>query len=144
VLLAELRRCGAHLYIFEGVLRCRAVRGALSAELRSELAAQKEQIAALIETSGGIEAAETEIFLSDSSIPAAIFHSRALGRDFVLARDRAVLNVLTEANRVLPVLFFRECGQLARLSVEGLRAVLDLRAAFGPSARLQEVSRSDG
>ena len=80
-------------------------------------------------------------FLSDDSIPAGIFHSRALDRRFIFARDEAALEALTEVDEGLPVFFFGEAGKLARLGLEGLRVALDLRAQFGPSVALVKVSR---
>ena len=79
-------------------------------------------------------------FLSDSSIPAGIFYSRALDRRFVFARNEAALEALTEADEGLPVLFFNEAEKLSRLGLEGLRVALDLREAFGPAVVLQKVS----
>ena len=88
-----------------------------------------------------------ELFLGDASIPAAVFHSRALGRDFVLARDEPALEALTEADRVLPVLFFAECPDLLKGGLEGLRgrlgAVLDTRQVFGPAVTVQVVEARD-
>src|SRR5262245_13723862 len=45
-------------------------------------------------------------FLADASIPFAVFHSRRLGRDFVLARDAQALDASVEPDRRLPVLTF--------------------------------------
>ena len=80
-----------------------------------------------------------ERFLEDATIPAAIFHSHALSRDFVLARDEAALEALTEADRRLPVLFFEEAGMLRQMGLEGIRALLDFRAEFGPEVDLRSV-----
>ena len=80
-----------------------------------------------------------EKFLEGDS-PAAICGSKALGRDFFWVRDEAALEALTEADRRLPVLYFGEAAQLCRLGLEGLRALLDFRAEFGPSVELRSVS----
>ena len=81
-------------------------------------------------------------FLSDASIPVGIFHSRALDRRFIFARDEAALEALTEADEGLPVLFFGEAEKLSRLGLEGFRAVLDVRAEFGPSVALEKVGHA--
>ena len=78
-------------------------------------------------------------FLADASIPLAIFHSHALNRDFILARDSAALAALTEVDRGLPVLTFSECEQLAGLSVPELGALLDAKRLLGPEVALREV-----
>ena len=80
-----------------------------------------------------------EKFLSDDSIPAAVFRSHPLDRNFIFARDQAALAALTEADLALPVLFFGEAEQLAKLGLESLRAVLDFRQEFGPSVALRAV-----
>ena len=56
-------------------------------------------------------------FLEDESLPAAICHSQALGRAFVLARDEAALEALTEADRRLPVLYFGEAAKLRHMGL---------------------------
>ena len=78
-------------------------------------------------------------FLGDSTLPAAVFHSHALDRDFIVARDEDALEALTEVDQALPVIYFVECSELAKLPRKGLRAVLDLRQVFGPSAQLRRV-----
>ena len=85
-----------------------------------------------------------EHFLADSSIPAAIFHSRALGREFVLARDEADLDRLSERARSLPVLYFAECAQLQRLAPEDLGKILDIRTVFGPAIVVEVKQASEG
>ena len=82
-------------------------------------------------------------FLENDSIPAAIFHSRALNRRFVLARDEAALEALTGPDRKLPVLFFREAVKLRQIGLDGLRALLDFRAEFGPRVELRAVRVPD-
>ena len=77
-------------------------------------------------------------------VTVAIMHSHALGRPFVLARDEAALDVLTEADRELPVLFFAEAEKTSRLGLEGLRVLLDLRAEFGPAVKVEQVSAACG
>ena len=77
--------------------------------------------------------------LEDETIPAAIFHSRALNRRFVLARDEAALEVLTEADQKLPVLFFGEAVKLRQMGLDGLRALLDFRQVFGPGVQITTV-----
>ncbi len=78
-------------------------------------------------------------FLADTTIPAAVFHSHALDRDFIMVRNEVALEALTEADHGIPVLFFAEAEMLGRLELEGLRALLNLRAAFGPSVALVRV-----
>ena len=85
-----------------------------------------------------------ERFLADSSIPVTIMHSRALDRPFILARDGADLDALTAEEQALPVIFFSECEQLQHLEPEDLAAILNVRAVFGPSARLVSITPSDG
>ena len=85
-----------------------------------------------------------ELFLADSTLPAAVFHSHALDRDFILARDEAALEALIEADHALPVLFFAEAEKLRRLGLTGLGALLDFRAEFGPGVRLVKVTSGDG
>ncbi len=81
-----------------------------------------------------------EDFLENPDNRAAIMHSKALGRDFVFARTREDLRALTDADRLLPVLGFAECGRLLPLGLEGLAAFLDARLAFGASIQLQSVT----
>lgn len=94
---------------------------------------------------GGVAQADLllEQFLEDESIPAAVFHSRALNRRFVLARDEAALEALTEADRALPVLFFGEAEKLRQMGLDGLGALLAFRAEFGPSVELEQVKVAD-
>jgi hypothetical protein len=86
-------------------------------------------------------AAALDRFLADASVPLAVFHSRRLGRDFVLARDEKALEALTEADRLLPVLFFSDCEKLAGLGSSDLSKVLDVRQLFGPSASFTVEAR---
>ena len=67
-------------------------------------------------------------------------HSKALDMDFIVARDEAALAALTDADCRLPVIFFAEAPELAKLPLQGLRALLDLRQVFGPSAQLRSVT----
>ena len=75
---------------------------------------------------------------------AAIVHSKALSRDFILARDESALEALTEADQALPVLFFGDCAELAKLGLDGLAAVLNVREVFGPSATLRSPEVGHG
>ncbi len=143
-LLVAVERIGGRLEARGHALRLVAPRGAVSPELLDQLQAQKPRLLRALSrervlTPAGDGSRLLDRFLSDASIPAAVFHSRALGRDFVLARDEAALEALTEADQALPVLFFTEGEALSRLELEGLRAVLDVRAEFGPSAMLRKV-----
>ena len=81
---------------------------------------------------------ELDRFLDDESLPAAIFHSNALDRDFVLARDPDALvrAELSDHERSLPVIYFDDCPRLSKLGKEGMRCVLDIRSEFGPSVKL--------
>ena len=151
-LLAELGELGVVVWAEAGRLRYRP-RSAVDTELRERLVTHKAE---LLERLGrGGDHARTdpappilnsepagnllERFLGDSTLPAAVFHSRALDMDFILARDEAALAALTEADQALPVIYFAECSELAKLPLRGLRAVLDLRQVFGPSAKLVGV-----
>ena len=78
-------------------------------------------------------------FLEDDSIPAAICHSRALDQAFVLARNEGALAVLTEDDRRLPVLYFGEAAKLRQMGLDGLRALLHFREAFGPTVEILSV-----
>ena len=79
----------------------------------------------------------------EGDYPAALLRSTALGRDFFLVRDETALEALTEADRRLPVLFFGEAAKLHQMGLEGVRALLDFRAEFGPSVELRSVSVPD-
>ncbi len=140
-LLVELGQLGVQVWSHGDRLRFRP-RSAVDAELRERLAANKagllQQLALNSEPAGDL----LERFLTDDSIPAAIFRSRALDRDFVLARGEAALEVLTESDRALPAVYFAECPELAKLPLQGLKALLDLREVLGPGVRLAEVRRS--
>ena len=118
-LLAELRSRKIQLTPEpDGKLHYVAPRGAMTDELRAQVAEHRhELIEALVhEPTPGAEVQQGSFsldrFLADASIPAAIFHSRALGRDFILARDQAALEVLTDEDRGLPVFFFGEAPSL--------------------------------
>ena len=81
-------------------------------------------------------------FLADDSLPAAIFHSEALNRTFIMARDEAArdeaaLDALLEEDEGLPVLFFSDCAHT--LGLKGLEALLNVRETFGPFVRLRSV-----
>jgi hypothetical protein len=80
-----------------------------------------------------------ERFLADASIPLAVFHSRALGRDFILARDAKALEALTEADHGLPVLTFADCELLAGLGPAEIGAVLVVKCSLGPEVALREL-----
>ncbi len=138
-LLDDLRRRGIELRAQGDRLLYRP-QGAVPHELRERLRASKNEILSELHSQAGQLLGG---FLEDESIPAAVFRSRALGRDFVLARDEAALEALTDADRRLPVLYFGEAAQLCRLGLEGLRALLDFRAEFGPSVELRSVSVPD-
>ena len=155
-LISELTARGIEL-IPEGEdrLRYRAPKGALTSELKAEIATHKREVlsalrdsssahsrAAIAEHSPTEDGDLLERFLAEDSLPAAVFHSRALDRKFIFARDAAALDALTEADEGLPVLFFGEATKLARLGLEGLRAVLDLRQEFGPSVVLCKVGEA--
>ena len=141
-LFREARSRGVELLESAGELRYRAPRGALTERLRAELSAHREELLDLLSSATELcSPDDVEQVLADATVAAAIFHSRALGRDFVLARDEAALDALTEPDRALPVLFFTECDELAKLGVEGLRAVLEVRAAFGLSTPIRFVAQ---
>jgi len=74
--------------------------------------------------------------LGSGSVPVAIFHSRALGRDFALASDIPALESMGESDRRVPLLTYAECEKLAGLSAADLNAVLDVREIFGPTAQI--------
>jgi hypothetical protein len=132
-LLAELRRRGVEVRARGDQVLYRP-RDAVSPELRERLRASKEELLRELCSDRLLEQ-----FLGDEAIPAAVFHSSALNRRFVLARDEAALDALTEADRVLPVLFFGEAEKLRRMGLEGLRALLEFRQEFGPSLELYSV-----
>ena len=92
----------------------------------------------------GAEHADSfESFLADATASVNVFHHARLNRSFVLVRDEAALEDITLADRWWPVVFFSEIGELAKLPLEGLRAIFDLRQTFGPSARLVAVQRQE-
>ncbi len=133
-LLAECFARGISLRSHKGRLRVEAPKGVLTAELRLELREHRDQLLELVDDPIGR-------FLDDSDLAAGIFYSNALDRDFVLARDEESLESLTEADRELPALFFRDCVDAKALGLEGLRALLDVRETLGPLARLRSVRR---
>jgi hypothetical protein len=148
-LLAHVRARGAKLRVDGPDLVVLAPNGALD---ESDVTALRERKAELLELlrparrfstlRAGADGSTAELldrFLTDEGIPLAVFRSHALGRDFVLARDPDALAALTEAHWSLPVLFFADCEHVATLGCEGLRVLLDLRAAFGPEVALREI-----
>ena len=143
-LLDEVRAQGVELWV-EGqrVLYCPAE--ALDGELRERLKAHKAELisqlgdARLPGPPSGADLTAIDRFLSDTSLAAAVMHSQALGRSFVLARDEAALASLTQEDQALPVLYFADCIHGRTLGLEGLRVLLDVRTQFGPSAKLKTV-----
>ena len=138
-LLDELRRRGVEVRAQGDQLLYRP-RNAVPGELRERLRASKNEVLSELHSQAGQLLGG---FLEDESIPAAVFHSRALGRDFVLARDEAALEALTDGDRRLPVLFFGEAAKLRQMGLEGIRAVLDFRVTFGPKVELRSVRVPD-
>jgi hypothetical protein len=149
-MLARLEALGARVEVQGDRLRVVAPRGALAPADLEMLRARKQEVleslrlagdrfATLRAGQGGSTAELLGRFLADASIPLAVFHSRALGRDFILARDSAALAALTEADRRLPVLTFSECEHLAGLSVPELGALLDAKRLLGSEVTLREV-----
>ena len=138
-LLDELRRRGVELRAQGDRLLYRP-RNAVPGELRERLRASKNEILEVLHTQGS---ELLDRFLDDAALPAAIFDSRLLGRRFVLARDEAALDALTEADQQLPVLFFGEAAKLRQMGLEGIRALLAFRAEFGPSVELISVKVPD-
>ena len=134
-LLDELRRRGVEARAQGDQLLYRP-QNAVPGELRERLRASKNEILSELHSQAG---QLLDGFLEDESIPAAVFHSRALGRDFVLARDEAALEALTDADQQMAVLFFGEAAKLRQMGLEGLRALLDFRAVFGPGVELRSV-----
>lgn len=141
-LLVAVERIGARLEARGDALRLVSPRGAVAPELLDHLRAQKAQILRIlggeqVRTHAGDDLFDT--FLSDSLIPAAVFRSKALGRDFVLARDESALETLTADDQKLPILYFRDCASARMLGLEGLSALLRVRSAFGPAVTLRAV-----
>ena len=134
-LLDELRRRGVELRAQGDRLLYRP-QGAVPHDLRERLRASKHEILSELHTQAG---QLLDRFLEDDSIPAAICHSHALDRAFVLARNEGALEVLTEVDRRLPVLYFAEAAKLRQMGLDGLRALLDFRAEFGPEVELRSV-----
>ncbi len=56
-----------------------------------------------------------------------------------MSRDEAALDGLKGADQQLPVLFFGEAAKLRQIGLEGLRALLDFRAEFGPKVEIRSV-----
>jgi len=131
--LARVESLGAKVEAQGDRLRIVAPRGALCERDLTALASTKTEVLELLR-----DRAVTR-FLTDASIPLAVFRSRALGRDFVLARDPSALAALTDADRGLPVLTFGDCEHLAGLSPAELGAVLDAKRLLGPEVTLSEV-----
>ncbi len=149
-LLARLTAAGVELAAEGDRLRYRGPAAALPPEILGELRERKPELLELLRPPAGrtlragVDGDPGELlarFLEDSSLPLAVFHSRALGRDFVLARDAEALAALTEAERGLPVLYFADCQKAAALGLEGLRTLLDTRAVFGPEVALRSVAQ---
>jgi hypothetical protein len=130
--LAKLHARGAKVEVQGHRLRVVAPAGAVTEADLNELRRWKPQI---------LERLKIDCFLDDASIPIALFHSRRLGRNFVLARDEKALEALTEAGRALPVLFFSDCEKLSGLGPADLAKILDIRQVFGPSASLAVEAR---
>jgi len=131
--LARIEALGARIDVHRGRLRVVAPRGVLGEQDLEALATQKAELLALFRNQASLTRsarARLDRFLEDCSIPFAVLHSRALGRDFLLARDGAALEDLAEAAGRLPVLTFADCEMLAGLEV---------REAFGPSAEILAV-----
>lgn len=131
--LARIEALGARADVKGGRLRVVAPRGALCEGDRAELSLRKVEILELVRSR------LFDGFLADCSIPFAVFHSHALERDFVLARDASALEALGEPERRLPVLTFADCEKLAGLGATDLALVLNVREAFGPAAELHAV-----
>lgn len=140
--LARIEALGARIDVHGDRLRVVAPRGALGEQDLEALAAQKAELLGLLRNQdrrSRASRARCDRFLEGCSIPFAVFHSRALGRDFVIARDGAALEEISEADRRLPVLTFADCEMLAGLEAHDLAEILDVRAAFGPSAEILAV-----
>ena len=131
--LARVESLGATVEVRGDKLRVVAPRGALHESDLSALATSKTEVLALL------RGRALDRFLGDASIPLAVFRSRALGRDFAIARDSAALAALTEADQGLPVLTFADCDLLAGLAPSELGAVLDAKRLLGPEVTLREV-----
>jgi hypothetical protein len=150
-LLAHLRRRGIEVFADGAALRWRAPRGVVTPTDLEALRARKREVLEVLRSAGDDQlrlrlvpepaATPLDRFLTDASVPVAIFHSRRLGRAFVLARDEKALGVLTEADRALPVLFFADCETLSGLGPADLAKILDARQVFGPSASLAVEAR---
>ena len=143
-ILQELRRRGVEVRAIGHRLRDRP-REAVTPELLQALRENRDEILGELRRrrlEAGEQSDRLGEFLESSIIPAAVFHSHALGRDFILARDSEALLALTEADQRLPVLFFGEAAALSKLGLEGLRVVLELRETFGPSVVLRAVRKS--
>ena len=139
-LVASLRSRGVQLYLRDGVVRCRAAAGALDQQTRAVLHERRPEILDLLERERGADVhGRLDRFLSDASLPAAVFHSRALNRGFLLVRDRDNLAVLTEGDQGLPIIFFSEAEKVLEMGLDGVRVLLDFRQTFGPSVELKRV-----
>ena len=141
-LLDELRHRGVQIWAEGNYLRYKP-RSGVDPELLERLATHKAELLEMLDQESQAPAM-LDCFLSDAAFPAVIMHSRALDRDFVLARDKATLDALTEDDRSLPVLYFVDCVHAQELGLEGLRALLDTRAAFGPLVRLRSLKGGRG
>ncbi len=125
-LLDELRSRGVEVWAVGDRLRYKP-RSAVDHKLRDRLAAYKPDLLRIL---------EPDALLADSSVSVAVFHSNALDRDFVLARDGDALKALRDEDRGLPVLFYADCAHTSALGLDGLRALLDSREVFGPTVAL--------
>lgn len=126
----------------------RGPKRAVTREVLTELRERKSELLELLRSTAhralrpGRDGTATELlerFLTDAELPLAILHSRALGRDFAIARSAEAVELLAESERSLPVLFTADCHHFATLGLEGLRVLLDLRAEFGPEVKLRSV-----
>jgi len=135
--LARVESLGARIEARGDRLRVVAPRGVLGEDDFAELERSKPELLALLR--GRTPRVDFDAFLADASIPLAVMHSRALGREFILARDAHALETLSESDRRLPVLTFADCEKLAVLGPADLAAVLNVREALGPSAELHAV-----
>ena len=131
-LLGELRDRGIELRAVGDRLRYKPVES-VDAELLERLRAHKPELLRILEPG---HTAEPDPVLADSSVWAAVFHSHALDRDFVLVRDEDALRAVKGEDQKLPVLFYRDCAHVKNLGLEGLRALLDTREVFGPRVGL--------
>jgi hypothetical protein len=143
-LVADLHRRGVEFRADGDLIRWRAPRGVLGSRELDELAARKPELLELLRAPEGRRtttlrphrdstAAEPfDRFLADASVLVAVFHSRALDRDFIVAQHRGTLSALTEPDHGLQVLYFADCQSLGG-------ALLDSRAELGLEVALVEL-----